>query len=199
MAVQWRIERSGRAWQAGEAMARWELTPERLEMIEGKLLFDEESRVALLGLLLENTGADAAVHLGDPAVWIEAIDALRHERDSGSYAAIADPELPVGAETLDGEQRLCASLLGRLMSDLSQDFWCAGWLRDLEFELWSALAGEKSWVGEAAVTQLRYLSDRCRGWVVFHEGAPYRRYVPIADWMREYDLWRLRPKEQEEE
>ena len=124
---------------------------------------------------------------------------MRHERDSGSYAAITDPELPLGAESLDGEQGLCASLLGRLMSELSHDFWCAGWLIDLEFELWGGLAGEKGWSGEAAAAQLRYLSDRCGGWIVFHKGPPYHRYVPIAEWIREYEVWRLRPKEQEEE
>ena len=30
----------------------------------------------MLGLLLENVGADAAVHLGDPEVWREAVAAL---------------------------------------------------------------------------------------------------------------------------
>jgi hypothetical protein len=50
-------------------MARYELTPEKLEMIDGKLLWDHEARVALLGLLLENVGADVAVRLGDPSVW----------------------------------------------------------------------------------------------------------------------------------
>lgn len=61
-------------------MQRWELTPGRLEMVRGKLLWDDESRLQLLGLLLENVGADAAVRLGDPSVWIEAIEALRAER-----------------------------------------------------------------------------------------------------------------------
>jgi hypothetical protein len=80
MPVQWRIERQGRAWQGDEGMQRWELTPGRLEMVRGKLLWDDESRLQLLGLLLENVGADAAVRLGDPSVWIEAIEALRAER-----------------------------------------------------------------------------------------------------------------------
>jgi hypothetical protein len=68
----WDIRREGRAWGA-EAMARWELTPEKLEMIDGRLLWDDEARVALLGLLLENLGADVAVRLGNPAVWRAAV------------------------------------------------------------------------------------------------------------------------------
>jgi hypothetical protein len=52
------------------------LTPEKIEMCEGKLLWEDEERVALLGLLLENVGANAAVRLGDPAVWRAAIAGL---------------------------------------------------------------------------------------------------------------------------
>ena len=77
--MEWRIERKGRAWGSGEAMQRYEMTPEKLELIEGKLLWDDDSRQTLLGLLLENLGADAAVRLGDPRVWIEAVDDMRRD------------------------------------------------------------------------------------------------------------------------
>ena len=75
MPDQWDIRREGRAWGA-EAMDRYALTPEKLEMIEGKLLWDEEERLTLLALLLENVGADAAVRLGDPQVWRDAVSRL---------------------------------------------------------------------------------------------------------------------------
>ena len=71
----WDIRRTGRAW-GEEAMARYELTPEKMEMVRGKLLWSEEGRVNLLGLLLENVGADRAVRLGDPQVWRDAVAAL---------------------------------------------------------------------------------------------------------------------------
>ena len=57
-------------------MPRFALTPERIEMIDGKLLADEDERLTLLALLLENVGADAAVRLGDPRVWREAVALL---------------------------------------------------------------------------------------------------------------------------
>jgi hypothetical protein len=57
-------------------MDRYALTPEKLEMIDGKLLHDDEERLNLLALLLENVGADAAVRLGDPAVWRGAVARL---------------------------------------------------------------------------------------------------------------------------
>ena len=72
----WDIRREGRAWKSEEARQRWELTPEKLEMIDGRILWDEDERVHLLGLLLENVGADRAVRLGDASVWRSAVEAL---------------------------------------------------------------------------------------------------------------------------
>ena len=71
----WDIRAEGRAWRS-EAMERYALTPEKLEMIGGKLLCDDEARLTLLALLLENVGADAAVRLGDPDVWRAAVAKL---------------------------------------------------------------------------------------------------------------------------
>jgi hypothetical protein len=73
--VDWDIRRDGHAW-GDEAHERWQLTPEKFEMWEGQLFFDEEERILLLGLLLENVGADAAVRLGDPNVWRAAVASL---------------------------------------------------------------------------------------------------------------------------
>ncbi len=72
MDVRWDIRREGRAWTEKEFRSRVDMRPEKLEVWDGKLLFTEEERLALLGLLLENVGADAAVRLGDPNVWIGA-------------------------------------------------------------------------------------------------------------------------------
>jgi hypothetical protein len=76
MDIKWDIRNEGRIWSHDEALDRYALTPEKLEMIYGKLLWNDEDRLALLGLLLENVGANAAVHLGDPAVWREAVAQL---------------------------------------------------------------------------------------------------------------------------
>lgn len=74
--VQWDIRREGRGWVAGEAMQRYELTPEKIEMVRGKLFNNDEERMVMLGLVLENLGADAAVRLGDPQVWRAAVENL---------------------------------------------------------------------------------------------------------------------------
>lgn len=74
--VAWDIRREGRAWRDEEAMARFQLTPEKFEMIDGRLFWSHADRVTLLGLLLENVGIDAAVRLGDPAAWSAAVREL---------------------------------------------------------------------------------------------------------------------------
>jgi hypothetical protein len=73
--MKWDIRRRGRAWKAGEASKRHALSPEKIEMIEGRL-FWKEDRLTMLALLLENVGVDKAVRLGDPAVWREAVGGL---------------------------------------------------------------------------------------------------------------------------
>jgi len=72
----WRIENEGRAWEGAEAQKRWRLTPEKFEMFDGRLFASEQERLTLLGLLLENVGADKAVRLGDPEVWRRAVAQL---------------------------------------------------------------------------------------------------------------------------
>jgi hypothetical protein len=75
--IHWDIRVEGRSWEQGEAMDRYSLTPEKLEMVDGKLLWSDQDREMLLGLLLENIGTDRAVRLGDPEVWRAAVGKLK--------------------------------------------------------------------------------------------------------------------------
>lgn len=84
--VEWKIEREGRAWDADEAMPRYELTPDKIELIRGKVFWSDEDRLRMLGLLLENCGADAAVRLGDPDVWRRAVAGLDDPKTSFRHA-----------------------------------------------------------------------------------------------------------------
>ena len=74
-AMAWDIRRRGREWD-DEAHDRYQLTPEKFEMCDGRLFWSDEERLTLLALLLENVGADAAVRLGNPQVWREAVASL---------------------------------------------------------------------------------------------------------------------------
>ena len=69
------IQRQGRKWSRAEVKEKYhKLCPDKIEMIEGKMFGTDERRLNMLGLLLENVGVDAAVSLGDPALWKQAID-----------------------------------------------------------------------------------------------------------------------------
>ena len=70
------IRREGRKWTREEIKEKYhKLCPEKIEMIEGKMFWNEEQRLAMLALLLENVGIDAAVALGDAELWRQAINA----------------------------------------------------------------------------------------------------------------------------
>jgi hypothetical protein len=80
--IEWNIHREGRAWEGEEAEQRFNLVPEKIEMCDGKLFWDDEERLTMLGLLLENVGVDRAIRLGDPEVWKAAISELGVPRAS---------------------------------------------------------------------------------------------------------------------
>src|SRR5262249_45682594 len=69
------------------AWARYELTPEKIEMVDGKLLGGETARLHLLGLLLENCGAEAAVRMGNSEIWQRAV-ALLSDPDANLRHAV---------------------------------------------------------------------------------------------------------------
>ena len=64
--VMWDIQRGGRAW-GDEAMSRYQMTPEKTELVGGRLYRTEDERLTMLALLLENVGADKACALATPA------------------------------------------------------------------------------------------------------------------------------------
>ena len=63
MGVDWEILNGGRQWQSSEAMDRYFMAPEKIEMVDGKLFNTAEERETLLCLLLENVGANRAVNV----------------------------------------------------------------------------------------------------------------------------------------
>jgi hypothetical protein len=69
--VTWDIRRGGRAW-GDEAMSRCQMTPEKTEMVFGRL-YGTEERLTMLALLFENVGADKAVRLGNASTWRGAL------------------------------------------------------------------------------------------------------------------------------
>jgi hypothetical protein len=78
--IDWRIARDAIDWAdvTGGYQARYERSPQKIELIHGKLFMGEEQRLIMVGLLLENLGLDKVMQLGDPRVWKEAAAALPH-------------------------------------------------------------------------------------------------------------------------
>jgi len=73
--MEFNIQRQGRKWSRGEIEQKYhKLCPEKIELIEGKMFWTDKQRLKMLALLLENVGMDAAVGLGDPTLWKQAID-----------------------------------------------------------------------------------------------------------------------------
>lgn len=90
---------SGRQWTRAEIQEKYyELCPDRIELIEGKLFWTDEQRLNMLGLLLENVGMDAAVRLGDPALWKQAIDERLKAPEESRPKGVED----VGRKALEG-------------------------------------------------------------------------------------------------
>jgi hypothetical protein len=77
-------------------------------------------------------------------------------------------------------------LLADFMSDLSEEAYYAGWMRDLEYALWEAVLGVRRKYGRLELTEahrmrLRELSDGCGGWIVFDDNTE-ETWLPRAEW-----------------
>lgn len=99
---------------------------------------------------------------------------------------------------LSGDQ----ALLAELMSDISEDCWCAGWLSCNEYSLWGMVtnpAAERRYgfsrVEDDQVAELKALSERTGGWIIYWDDSfdPKatlaewgERFIPMADWLK---LW----------
>ena len=121
--VTWDIQRDGRAW-GDEAMSRYQMTPEKTEMVGGRLYGTEEERLTMLALLLENVGADKAVRLGNASTWRGAVAALNDEHEDQETEAPVLPE----AERHARETALLANIHAqhealKALLDASSDHW----------------------------------------------------------------------------
>lgn len=93
--------------------------------------------------------------------------------------------------------------LYELMSEISEECYCAGWMNGNEFRLWRAVIDptDDRWYGMAEievaqVERLRALSTGIGGWIVWFDDQddpdlpPAQwgpRYVPMADWLKQYE------------
>ena len=87
-----------------------------------------------------------------------------------------------------------ARALADYMSSISESAWCAGWMHDLEFRLWTALLGgsSKSYgrvvLSDVEVARLRSLSQGCGGWIYFDE-ITEETFAPAQEWVVRFERW----------
>src|SRR4051812_5500579 len=83
--MEWDIGREGRKWTRAEVEAKYHAPcPGKIEPIKGRMFWTDGQRLNMLALLLENVGIEAAVRLGDPALWKQAIADRLNARDGVS-------------------------------------------------------------------------------------------------------------------
>ena len=86
-------------------------------------------------------------------------------------------------------------LLRDYMSELSETYYCAGWLMGLEFSLWAALDGKANFAGSPLdreeIEKLKQLSEKCGGWIYWDEtpmtrngltGESGESFISLDDW-----------------
>ncbi len=78
------------------------------------------------------------------------------------------------------------------MRDLSQEFYCAGWLTNLEYGLWRAIDADAEddpeWTIAAHWRQaLLELSAVCDGWWRWDAAAGQECFVPLNEWKSFYN------------
>ena len=73
--TQWALRREGEAWEV-EGLSNYNMVPEKIELIDGKLFRIEEYRLTMPALLLEHVGVNQAVRIGNSDVWRAAVSKL---------------------------------------------------------------------------------------------------------------------------
>lgn len=78
-------------------------------------------------------------------------------------------------------RKTARSILWQLMSDLSEDCWCAGWMVGTERDLWRlAVAGGGTW-GQGSVSQEQALT-LLRLAYALNEWPKLDSWVPLDEW-----------------
>ena len=83
-------------------------------------------------------------------------------------------------------------VLRSIMSQISEDTYCAGWLIDLEYRLWAALHDEPGAfpLNEQEREALRWLSQACGGWIYWDDGLKNEAWIAHKAWAERYADWR---------
>ncbi|SRR6266481_3207189 len=157
--------------------------------------------------LAKNAKIDwADVDLDKPPETDAAIESYNNDVDeNGSFGdhargflSLTDAAETPGPARAEEENSILSNLspdaraLATYMSDLSEELWCAGWMRDLEFMLWSVVEGKDAYASltltRDEVANLRLLSNACKGWIVFRRDTE-ETFVSMPEWIHLFAAW----------
>lgn len=93
--------------------------------------------------------------------------------------------------------------LADLMSDISEECWCAGWMSGLEFTLWRIINGGERQYGQGGITdeqvaELKQLSELIGGWIYWYDDTDNpeadpsewgERFISLNDWLVMFSEW----------
>ncbi|MBI4784504.1 MAG: hypothetical protein HY785_24780 [Oscillatoriophycideae cyanobacterium NC_groundwater_1537_Pr4_S-0.65um_50_18] len=93
------------------------------------------------------------------------------------------------AELRKSPNPTAAELLVIMMSDISEEAWCAGWKHGCEYDIWKIAIGEKTTFGQWDIppeiaAKLKRLASECRGWWCWDDGPVF---VSLSDWQRKFE------------
>lgn len=76
--------------------------------------------------------------------------------------------------------------LANFMSELSEEAFSAGWMKNLEYNLWRIMKREQSVYGRLKVTnemieKLNFLSKNVKGWIYFDVDES-EKYISYIEW-----------------
>ncbi len=90
-----------------------------------------------------------------------------------------------------------------LMSDISEEALCAGWMADNEYRLWAMLVEPddsrvyaRADVSSEQIAEMRRLSELIGGWIEYvvgddiERGAWGEHFVPLDAWLPRFKAWR---------
>jgi hypothetical protein len=82
------------------------------------------------------------------------------------------------------------------MSYLSESYWAAGWMMDLEYILWNNLNGKHNLLSRKELRNLRELKDKANSWVSFMSNEEFvERYhgeVDVRDTYKYYIVYTIK-------
>ena len=93
-------------------------------------------------------------------------------------------------------QQYARELLLHRMHDISEDFWCAGWIGGLEYDLWDFVVGKtetygtyvRSSLDDLDREHLKQLAEDAGGWYYYSfEPGHGEQFIAMDEWLKMYE------------